>query len=146
MPRELVPLLEHAQNLFAAQDTEIALLKEQQLRRVFTRTATGTGSISNSFKLDERFRLVFVRCHFAGGSGTAAFKISVSSAGGSAYNTILQTVAIAGTNADVHQRMDSGIEPSGWTFQKGDSVKVDWINPSPGGMTWGLEVGLALAS
>jgi hypothetical protein len=35
--------------------------------------------------------------------------------------------------------------PSPWTLQPGDAFRLTWPNPDPGNMTWGLEVGLALA-
>ena len=35
--------------------------------------------------------------------------------------------------------------PSPWTLQSGDAFRLAWTNPDSGNMTWGLEVGLALA-
>jgi len=54
----------------------------------------------------------------------------------------------AGTGQDVNFRIsaDEISEPSPWTFQPGDAVRIQWTNPDNGNMSWGLEVGLALAS
>lgn len=41
---------------------------------------------------------------------------------------------------------EESVDPSPWTFQVGDTVRVRWTNPDSGNITWGLEVGLALAS
>jgi hypothetical protein len=41
---------------------------------------------------------------------------------------------------------EEAFDPSAWTFQAGDKVWIKWTNPDSGNMTWGLEVGLALAS
>ena len=106
-------------------DLELDELRARQLRAVVTKTATGTGDIANTFELDRKFRLVFIRCHFSGTSGTAAFVLSSDSVGGSAYDTR---------------------EPSAWTFQTGDSIRIDWTSPDSGNITWGIEVGLVLAS
>jgi hypothetical protein len=89
-----------------------------------------------------------MRCHFSGTSGTAAFHISVDSDSGSAYDTRLFTISQAGVDKDVHLRIGGGDteEPSAWTFKAEDAVRVQWVNPESGSITWGLEVGLAMAS
>ncbi|MCC7291929.1 MAG: hypothetical protein IT449_07705 [Phycisphaerales bacterium] len=144
MAPDMTTLIAAAQAQMDRQVEELAEQEAQALRAVVAKQATGNGSISHTFKLDRKFRLVYVRCHFSSGLGTAAMKISVSSASGSAYNTLLQTITGVGVGTDVNQRMDALTEPSPWTFQQGDSVKVEWTNP--GTTSWGLEVGLALAS
>ena len=74
--------------------------------------------------------------------------ISVESASGTAYDTRLYTVTRAGTNRDVNLRISNEEleEPSPWTFQSGDNVRVQWTNPDSPNITWGLEVGLAIAT
>jgi hypothetical protein len=132
----------------AVQQTELAESRARQLRAVASKTATGTADMNETFKLDQKFRLVFLRCHFSGTSGSSDMAISVDSANGFAYDTILFTVTDAGTTKDVHLRIgsqDTG-EPSAWTFQSGDSMRVQWTNPDSGNITWGVEVGLAPAS
>lgn len=131
-----------------AVDLDMVELRRRQLLAVASRTATGTGNIAHTFKLDQRYRLVFVRCHFAGTSGTAPLAISINSANGSAYDAVLFTVTQAGVARDVNLRIGGGDadDPSSWTFQTGDAVRVDWTNPDSGNITWGLEVGLAPAS
>lgn len=146
MTPDMATLVQRAQAELDRQLEELSVQEERQLRAVQVKRATGTNSISNTFKLDRKFRLVYVRCHFVSGVGTAVMKVSLSSAAGSAYNAQLLTIGGAGTGTDVNQRMDTVADPSGWTFQAGDAVKIDWTNPAPGVMTWGLEVGLALAA
>ena len=57
-------------------------------------------------------------------------------------------ISQAGTSKDVHLRLgaDASGEPSAWTFGLNDAVRIDWANPDTGNITWGLEVGLAVAS
>jgi len=146
--REISKILETAQAGLTQQTLELSEARARQLLAVTAKAATGSGNIDATFSLDRRFRLVFVRCHFAGGTGTAAFTISVDSTRGSAYDTKLFTITQAGVNKDVNLRIggDDAVDPSAWTFQPGDKVWIQWTNPDSGNMTWGLEVGLALAS
>ena len=141
-------IVEVARLGFATQDAEVMAARAQQLLVIVPQRASGSADIDETFSLDCRFRLVFVRCHFAGGTGTSAVTISVDSGEGSAYDTRLFTITQAGTNQDVNFRIgtDEVTEPSPWTFQAGDSVTIRWTNPDSGNMSWGLEVGLALAS
>ena len=91
---------------------------------------------------------MFIRCHFSGGSGTNVFRLSVDSSKGSAYDTCLFKITQAGMDKDVHLRVTGADteDPSPWTFQDGDEIRLAWTNPDSGNLTWGLEVGLALAS
>lgn len=141
-------VLQAAQFGFADQDAEIAAARIRQLLIVEADTTTGSGDINSAFLRDRRFRLVFVRCHFVGGTGTSPLTISVDSGAGSAYDVRLFTIAQAGTNQDVNFRITSDelTEPSPWTFQEGSSVRIAWTNPDSPNMTWGLEIGLALAT
>jgi len=148
MAREISKILETAQAGLTQQTLELSEARARQLLAVTAKAATGSGNIDATLSLDRRFRLVFVRCHFAGGTGTAAFTISVDSTRGSAYDAKLFTITQAGVNKDVNLRIggDDAVDPSAWTFQPGDKVWIKWTNPDSGNMTWGLEVGLALAS
>lgn len=146
MTPDMATLVQRAQAELDRQVEELSAQEERQFRAVRVKRATGTTTISHTFKLDRRFRLVYVRCHFVGGVGTAVMKVSLSSAAGAAYNAQLLSIGGAGTGTDVNQRMDTLTDPSPWTFQSGDAVKIDWTNPAPGVMTWGLEVGLALSA
>ncbi len=130
------------------QNLELEELRARQMRAVLIKTASGTGDIEHVFKLDRKFRVVFVRCHFVGTLSTAEFALSVDSASGSAFDTKLFSIAQAGGGQDVHLRTDDGgtSEPSPWTFQTGDQIRIDWTNPDSGNITWGLEVGFVLAS
>jgi len=146
--REMSKILETAQAGLTQQTLELSEARARQLLAVTAKAATGSGNIDATLSLDRRFRLVFVRCHFAGGTGTAAFTISVDSTRGSAYDAKLFTITQAGVNKDVNLRIggNDAVDPSAWTFQPGDKVWIKWTNPDSGNMTWGLEVGLALAS
>ena len=148
MVREISKILETAEAGLTQQTLELSEARARQLLAVTAKAATGSENIDATFSLDRRFRLVFVRCHFAGGTGTAAFTISVDSTRGSAYDTKLFTITQAGVNKDVNLRIggDDAVDPSAWTFQPGDKVWIQWTDPDSGNMTWGLEVGLALAS
>ena len=144
-PSQLVQAYHHA---IGSQDGALAAQSERSRQHVHTKYATGTGNINNDFSLDVAFRLVFVRCHFVAGAGSAGLTISNNSSQGSAYNTRLQVVATAGTNNDVFliPTGDNVADPSAWSFQAGDAINIKWTNPAPGTMTWGLEVGLAIAA
>ena len=148
MAVNLTSVLETAEAGFAAQTEEIRAQRGEQIRSVVSKTATGSGDIDETFELDERFRLVFVRCHFVGTAGTDAFAISLDSTAGPSYDALLFTVSQAGTSTDVNLRIEptGAGEPSPWTLQAGDKVRVQWTNPDSGNITWGLEVGPALAS
>jgi len=148
MPRDVTKILDVAATALDQQNVELAHLRARQLRSVSTRAATGTGNINHTFFLDQRFRLTFVRCHFSGGMGTAALSVSIDSSRGSAYDAKLFTITQAGTNKDVNLRIGGtdAEDPCAWTLQVGDKVWIQWTNPDSGNMTWGLEVGLALAS
>jgi len=133
---------------FAAQDEEINRASRRQTLSVVAQRATGMGDIAHTFDLGRRYRLVYVRCHFFGNAGTAALAISLDSEAGSAYDATLATVAQAGTDNDVNftvSALDSA-EPSAWTFGADDKTRIDWTNPDTGKITWGLEVGLAVAT
>lgn len=129
------------------QEAELARAAEITAHRVTTQVTTGTGNIEATFSLDVPFRLVFVRCHFVGGSGLDALQISLDAAAGAAYDTVLYTVKVAGSGADVNFRLSAQEtqRPSAWAAQIGDKFRVQWTNPDPGNTTWGLEVGLAPA-
>ena len=141
-------ILDAAHRGFELQATEINAARQLERLVPVVQRATGSGNINEVFSLDGRFRLVFVRCHFVGGSGAAALSISLDSTEGSAYDTHLFTMTQAGVDHDVHFRITAAelTEPSPWIFQPGDAIHVQWTNPDSGQMTWGLEVGLVLAS
>jgi|GEM_PF-2027036 len=148
MAAEMTPGFGAVQNAFDRQDAELAAAVERQFRVVNSQTATGNGDINNTFELERKFRLVFVRCHFSGGAGTADLHISVDHSAGATYDTRLATVSAIGTGTDASYTVGNDVnsQPSPWTFQIDDAVRIEWTNPDPGNMTWGLEVGLALAS
>jgi hypothetical protein len=130
------------------QESELAEVRQRQVLAVVSRTATGSGDINHAFGLGCKFRLVYVRCHFVGTPGTAPLHLSLDSATGSAYDARLFTITQAGVDHDVHLRIGRGDtgEPSAWTFQADDSLRVQWTNPDNGNITWGLEMGLTIAS
>ncbi len=148
MASDISKILDTAQLGFSQQESELQLLRAQQPMFVVCSTATGTGDINNLFKLDRSFRLVFIRCHYTGTSGKAMMTISLSSASGTAYDSLLYTLMRVGNGEDVNFRITSeeSQPPSPWTFQAGDQLRIQWTNPDTGNITWGLEVGLAIAS
>ena len=127
---------------------EMDTVRSRQLLSVVSKSTTGTADINATFSLDVRFRLVFLRSHFTGTTGTAPMILSLDSILGVAYDAELFTLTRAGINRDVHFRISSqeSLDPSPWTFQVGDALRVQWTNPDSGNITWGLEVGLAVAS
>ena len=147
-PRNRSKLADALDAALVIQESELAEVRQRQMLVVSTKTATGSGDIDHTFSLDGKFRLIFVRCHFTGSSGTAAFVISVDSEAGSAYDTRLFMISQAGKDKDVHLRIGEGDtqEPAAWTFQADDAVRIRWTSPDSGNITWGLEVGLAIAS
>jgi len=147
MAGDMFAIMQTAQSGFAAQALELGRALDRHVFAVTTKSATGTGDIAETVQLGERYRLVFVRCHFTGNAGTASFHVSVDSGKGSGYDARLFTVTVAGKNNDVHLRViePSGSGPSPWTFQPDDLVRIDWANPDSGNITWGLEIGLAPA-
>ncbi|MDO8632060.1 MAG: hypothetical protein Q7R41_16375 [Phycisphaerales bacterium] len=148
MPRDTDIVIGAAEAVLAEQNTELRATRARQLLAVGAKAATGNGNIDAAFFLDVRFRLVFIRCHFAGTAGTAAIVLSLDSMQGSAYDAKLFTITRAGVGNDVNFRIpaDESLDPSPWTFQVGDAVRIQWTNPDSGNITWGLEVGLAMAS
>ncbi len=148
MPIASSQLIREVDTALVVQEAELAETRARQMLAVATKTATGSGDIDQAFALDRKYRLVFIRCHFSGTAGTAELVLSVDSGSGTAYDAALFTITQAGTDKDVHLRIGEGDtgEPSAWTFQASDSVRLQWTNPDSGNITWGLEVGLALAS
>ncbi|MBI4719257.1 MAG: hypothetical protein HY763_15780 [Planctomycetes bacterium] len=137
-----------AQSVVAAQEAELIATRARQPLLVACRTATGSGNIDHTFALDRPYRLVFVRCHFTGAAGRAPMTLGLDSAAGTAFDAVLYTLWRVGVGRDVHFRLSAleAAEPSAWTFQIGDALRVQWSNPAGGNITWGLEVGLAVAS
>ena len=144
MPQRLV---DAANQAWRREEVELAWAELIEAVRVYAQTATGTGDIDQTFSLNKCFRLVYVRCHFAGGSGRSVLEISVDSASGSTYDAGLYTIRVAGVGADVNLRLShqETTLPSAWSLQPGDAFRLRWTNPDPGNITWGLEVGLAPA-
>lgn len=148
MTQSISNILQVAQAVLVQQSEEIAQTQIRQRTAVSAQSSTGTGSIDAAFKLDVRFRLTMVRCHFVGTSGIAPMTIALTAIAGSPYDALLFTLTRAGVSRDVNLRIpaEESADPSPWTFQAGDAVRIQWDNPDPGNITWGLQVGLAIAS
>ena len=133
---------------FVAQDALLARQLDRLRDRVITKYATGSANIASSVGLDVSFRLVFVRCHFVGGTGTADLVLELTSAQVNAYNAQLESIAAVGTGTDVFYTPGGTdiADPSSWSFQNDDQVRIRWTNPDAGNMTWGLEVGMAISA
>lgn len=85
------------------------------------------------------FRLLFLRMHFRGGSGTADVTISLDSAAGDEWDATLKTLSAKGIGADVNYcpTLD---EAAAWQFVDGDGLRIQWTNP--GTVTyWAVEMG-----
>lgn len=132
----------------ASQEALLARQRDRARDRVTTKYATGSTNINSLLDLDVAFRLVFVRCHFTGGTGTADMTLDLSSAQGNPYNAHLQSITAVGTGTDVFYTPGGTDidDPSSWSFQSGDQLRIKWTNPDSGNMTWGLEVGLAISA
>ena len=146
MARDRTGILRAVKSELDIQGIELDELRRRQLQTVVTKSATGTGDIAHTFEQDRKFRLVFIRCHFSGTSGTAVFDIILDSTHGSAFDAQLFSISQAGIGSDVHLRLGDGDtnEPSAWTFQTGDKIRLDWTNPDTGNITWGVEVGMVI--
>ena len=140
-------VLEVAELARQREEAELARAAAKEALKVYPQRATGAGDIDETFSLPVAFRLVYVRCHFSGGAGTADLVVYLDSGAGSKYDAQLVNLRTAGTGSDINHRLpvyDRDL-PSPWTLQPGDASRLAWTNPDPGKMTWGLEVGLALA-
>lgn len=148
MTQSITDIFRTADRVLAEQSDEIAQTQTRQRTAVTAQSSTGSGNIDTTFKLDVRFRLAFVRCHFAGSAGTSPMSVSLDATAGSDYNAMLFTLTRAGTGRDVNLRIpaEESTDPSPWTFQAGDAVRIQWTSPDPANITWGLQVGLAIAS
>ena len=148
MPRSTTEILKTAEAALLQQEARIAAAQSRQFQAVAAQGSSGTGDMDAAYSLDVRFRLVFVRCHFAGTVAAGPMKVILDSARGSAYDALLFTLTQAGTGRDVHLRIpaEERGDPSPWTCQAGDQGRIQWTNPDPGNVTWGLEVGLAIAA
>lgn len=137
-----------AQSGFRNLDAELAQRESRHVRRVFCRSASGTGDINENIELDRAYRLVYVRCHFDTGSGGADFVLRIRSRLGTEWDVEIARFTGRGTGADVWFIVpgQENIEPSPWTMQVGDVIRCAWTNPMSGTMKWGLEVGLAMAT
>ena len=146
MPRSDAHIIEVAGSALATLDAELSATRARQLVSVTAATASGSANMDATFGMDVRFRLVFVRCHFTGSAGENALSISLDSITGAAFDAKLYSILRAGVGFDVNFRIPAyeSEDPSPWTFQAGDRIRVQWTNP--GGVSWGLEVGLVLAS
>lgn len=148
MTTKMSQVVSAAREGFQQLDAQLLQQEEAHFRRVYSQSASDNGNIAHEFALDRAFRLIFVRCHFVGGSGTNSFVIRVRSRLGSDFDTVLSTTAGRGVNADLHVQVDRDFssEPSPWTMQFEDAIRCEWTNPAAGTMKWGLEVGLAMAT
>jgi hypothetical protein len=148
MATNMTRMMNAAQTGFQQLEAEWIAGSLRHLRRVHSRSDGGNGNIGHDFALDRAARLVFVRCHFSGGAGVADFHLRLRSRLSADWDVVLHSIGARGTGADVHFLVpgDENLEPSPWTLQPGDAVRCEWLNPDPGVMKWGLEVGLAMAS
>lgn len=148
MTRVQTDIIQVAEAALAAQQSEMAAALQRQLQSVTAAASAGNGHMDATFSLDVRFRLVFIRCHFSGTQVRAPMNISLDASAGADHDVLLFTFKRAGPGRDVNFRIgaEEAHDPSPWTFQAGDAIRVQWTNPDPGNIFWGLQVGLAMAS
>lgn len=110
-----------------------------------TATFKGSGDLDQTFRqpAGRPFKLVFVRIHFIGGSGTATVTLSLDSVAGEEFDTQLVTAESCGPGADLNLvwTVEELSDPSPWSFQPGDGVRVRWTAPDGTSNTWGVEIG-----
>jgi hypothetical protein len=112
---------------------------------------TDQTDLNARFTLDERFVLVFARCHFGStGTGTATVSLKRDSWMETNYDVTLDTFDAKGItstagDADLNFRVENPTELVHYTFEAGDFLVFEWTNPDSGNITWGMEVGLARA-
>ena len=137
-----------AQAGFDLQNNELARAIDRSRLVVYSQTANGSANIAETFNLDRRFRLVFVRCHFTFGIGLANLTVSIDSASGSRYDAVLAKIIAVGTGTDALLNIpgEENAEPSPWTIKTKDKIRINWTNPASGTMSWALEVGMALVA
>lgn len=147
MPMNSDSVMSAAAVVFAQERQDELARRARQPMQVSVRRASGSGDLDHAFALDRAFRLVYVRCHFLGTLSRASFTLALDAAAGAEYDAELYMILRAGPGRDVNFRLsaEESAEPSPWTFQAGDALRLRWINPAPGAITWGVEVGLALA-
>lgn len=140
------------QSAFDALDAEIAAAAALQRDAVFAQFASGppASDIAYTWVLGTpdsiRFRLIYLRVHFVNGTNTNPLIISIDSVEGTAHDTMLATIAVAGFDNDVNYIVAQELSrnPSPWTFGIGDAIRVDWASADI--MTaWAVEIGLAPA-
>ncbi len=112
--------------------------------------AAGTGDLDFTTENDtlSSFRPSAIRIHFIGGAGTGSVVVSLVSVHGEEYNVTLFTVAGRGTGADLNLVwQDKELQlPSGWLMAAGDKIRIQWTNPDPGNMQYGLRFESLLSS
>ena len=141
------PVLEVVETMRQRGEADLRRQADLQMTRVVQFRATGSDDMDETFSLQGPFRLIYVRCHLVGGTGTAQIDVSLDSSAGSAYDARLTFIKIVGNGFDANWFPLGGDlpMPSPWIFQAGDGCRLTWPNPDRGNMTWGLEVGLARA-
>lgn len=114
---------------------------------------TGTGDIDETVYPGRPWRLVALRCHFAENpeaespsSDPAVLTVSQDAELGEEYDCDLYKFTKddgVGIGADAQMVVtaseDESVSP--WVFKANDGLRVRWTNP--GGVRWGLQVGIA---
>jgi len=99
---------------------------------MFHKRVTGTGNIAVTVDPGKAFALLEVRLHLGAAGGANSFTVSVDSAEGSAYDTLLKT-------QDMSSATDVAFIPTRpHVFTNGDKIACAWTNASS--ILWGLEV------
>ena len=98
----------------------------------------GSGNIAVPLRFESRWIPIAIRVHFNGGTGTATLTADVDDTTYTALEWRLTSIAAAGTGTDVNWRL-SEQEVHAWSFEASQRLVLNWTNPDPINMTWGLE-------
>lgn len=108
----------------------------------------GTGNIDFTIRPQQTFKPTRIVIHFygSGWSGTNPITLTLDSGNGAEYDALLSTVPLKGLNADANivWTADELRNPSPWTFNADDGIRIQWTDPSAGTAKWGIEIKLAL--
>lgn len=92
----------------------------------------GDGNIDYTLELDKAYQLEEVRLHLSAAGGANSFTVTLDSAAGTEYDTVLNTQDMTAA-ADEHWQPTRPL----W-ITAGDGLVFAWTNAS--GYAWGLEI------
>ena len=103
------------------------------MRTPFILRVTGAAAIAYTFAPTLPCRLLEVRLHLSAAGGADNFTITLDSAGGAVYDTVLHSEDMT-LVTDAHYKPN----PPVWLTNSGDELEFAWTNAST--RTYGLEI------